>query len=277
MTDLAHTPTTATPFDAIRRVDPDGTEWWSARDLMPLLGYTKWERFEDAIDRAQASASATGHDTDQAFSRLREKGAGRPSFDYRLTRYAAYLTAMNGDPRKPEIAAAQSYFAVRTRQAEVRDELDELEVARRYVRAIEDKRAAVARAEAAETKLAIAAPKAEYVDGFVTPDEDSSILRVFAAQLGVGEKALRAWLVDRKVIYRRAVGQRWSNSQHRLVTEYQWLVYADYQSWFRPVDQPNAPRLHNGQMATTLYVLPVGKVAIRRLLMKHPIDGEAAA
>lgn len=109
------------PFDAIRSVDPDGSEWWSARDLMIPLGYAKWERFADVIERAIASAQATGHDVEQAFSRLREKGFGRPGVDYRLTRYAAYLIAMNGDARKPEVATAQMYFAVKTRQAEIAD------------------------------------------------------------------------------------------------------------------------------------------------------------
>jgi hypothetical protein len=107
------------PFDAIKRTDERG-DWWSARDLMPLLGYRKWERFEDSIDRAMVSAQVAGDDVEQAFSRIREEGTGgAPRFDYRLTRLAAYRVAMNGDVRKPEIAAAQTYFMVRTREAEI--------------------------------------------------------------------------------------------------------------------------------------------------------------
>lgn len=108
------------PFDAIRREDERG-EWWSARDLQAPLGYDQWRRFEDAIERAVAAAQNSGHAPEDHFCRLRQEsnGPGRPGFDYRLTRYGAYLIAMNGDPRKPEIAEAQTYFAQRTREAEV--------------------------------------------------------------------------------------------------------------------------------------------------------------
>lgn len=110
----------ASPFDAIRRTRADGSEYWSARELMPLLGYEKWERFADAIDRATVSAGNSGVDVGQSFSRVREMvPQGGPSrVDYELSRFACYLTALNGDPRKSAIAAAQAYFVVKTREAE---------------------------------------------------------------------------------------------------------------------------------------------------------------
>lgn len=108
------------PFDRIRRVDPDGSEWWSARDLMPLMGYTKWQAFEVPLNRAMKSAEAQGINVENNFTGSRKVSGGRgpDQFDYRLTRFACYLVAMNGDPNKPEVAAAQAYFAVRTREAE---------------------------------------------------------------------------------------------------------------------------------------------------------------
>lgn len=109
------------PFDSIRREDEHGNEYWLARELMPLLGYPRWQRFVDPLDRArtsfsnqQGSSSVSMH-----FSPLTVKTTGRSKEDYQLSRYACYLVAMNGDPRKPEIAAAQNYFVVKTREAEV--------------------------------------------------------------------------------------------------------------------------------------------------------------
>jgi len=113
--------TPQSPFDSIRRIDAGGHEFWSARELMPLLGYPRWKEFKEAVFRAQISYKAQqgSNDITQHFLGLTLKSQGRPKEDYKLSRYSCYLIAMNGDPRKPEIAAAQSYFVVKTREAEV--------------------------------------------------------------------------------------------------------------------------------------------------------------
>src|SRR5690625_4806600 len=110
----------ASPFDAIKNTRAeDGSEFWSARDLQPLMGYAAWRNFEVPIDRAMTSALNQGIDVNSNFARSRKITATKPQDDYLLSRFAAYLVAMNGDPNKPEVAAAQHYFAVKTREAEV--------------------------------------------------------------------------------------------------------------------------------------------------------------
>lgn len=109
----------ASPFDRIRLRNLDGSEFWSARDLMPLMGYPRWNEFKTPLDRAMRSAENQGMNVPTLFSRSTENSGGRPMENYYLTRFAAYLVAMNGDPNKPEVAVAQAYFAVKTRQAEM--------------------------------------------------------------------------------------------------------------------------------------------------------------
>lgn len=114
------------------------------------------------------------------------------------------------------------------------------------------------------------APKVEYVDTFLR-DDDSCTLRTFAKQIGVKEKSLREHLIGRSVIYRQPVGKRFSESKQAWVDEHLYQPYASHAAWFRSGDQPRAPRLHNGQMRTTLYVTPAGKVGIARLLDRLPV------
>ncbi|HCI82442.1 MAG TPA: DNA damage-inducible protein D [Ktedonobacter sp.] len=111
-------------FDAIKQVNPYGEEYWSARDLAPLLGYSKWERFGIAIQKAIVACQQTGNIIEHHFPTSWKvitagKGAKQKIKDYSLSRFGCYLVAQNGDPRKPEIAAAQVYFAVSTRAHEM--------------------------------------------------------------------------------------------------------------------------------------------------------------
>jgi hypothetical protein len=114
-------PTVISPFDAILRLD-GAVEYWRARDLMKLLGYAKWQKFRDTIERAMATCENVGDLKASHFNHLpgAVSGSGRTGDDYKLSRHACYLIAMNGDPRKVEIAQAQTYFATKTREAEIK-------------------------------------------------------------------------------------------------------------------------------------------------------------
>ncbi|MGH2496982.1 MAG: DNA damage-inducible protein D [Ktedonobacteraceae bacterium] len=111
-------------FESIKQTNPYGQEYWSARDLAPLLGYIQWRNFELAIKKAMIACSATDNLVEQHFADASKSspmphGGMREVKDYNLSRFACYLVAQNGDSRKPEIAAAQVYFAVSTRAHEI--------------------------------------------------------------------------------------------------------------------------------------------------------------
>lgn len=115
-------------FEDLKQVNDHDAEYWSARDLQPVLGYSQWRRFEDAIKRAQTSCEQSGNDPAYHFAGAGKmielgKGGQREVEDYQLSRFACYLIAQNGDPRKPEIAQAQKYFAIQTRRQELTEQL----------------------------------------------------------------------------------------------------------------------------------------------------------
>lgn len=102
----------------------EGVECWSARDLQVLLGYSKWENFTKVIEKAKEACRNSGHNVADQFPDVGKlikggKGSERQIDDYYLTRYACYLIAQNGDPKKEQIAFAQTYFAIQTRKVEL--------------------------------------------------------------------------------------------------------------------------------------------------------------
>ncbi|USC18038.1 phage antirepressor KilAC domain-containing protein [Rhodococcus sp. 11-3] len=260
-------PSGQSPFDSIRQVRADGIEFWSARDLMPLLGYDKWERFEDAIDRAIASMVAQGHSAHTNASRLREPIAKTYRINFHLSRFACYLVAMNGDSRKPEVAAAQAYFAIRTREAETMapaltgpELLAHAVLEAQQMLASKDKEIAVLDAHVAEL-----APKAAYVDEFVA-DEDMLRFATVASTLGMQESKLRELLIAKKWIYSET-STRWSHSKGRKVTVNRYSEYADKKRYFQRVENHEAPRFR-GEVMHTLKITPAGAEAIARLVRR---------
>jgi DNA-damage-inducible protein D len=102
----------------------DGVEFWFARDLQQLLSYTQWRNFEQVLEKAKLSCKTAGQSESDHFADVSKmvdigSGSSREIADTKLTRYACYLIAQNGDPKKEEIAFAQTYFAIQTRKQEI--------------------------------------------------------------------------------------------------------------------------------------------------------------
>jgi len=239
------------PFDSIKR-GTEGDEHWYARDLQPMLGYSKWQDFRNAIERAKESARTQGVVVERVFMDVHNNPSelgGRPLLDYRLTRYACYLTAMNGDPRKPEIAAAQTYFAVKTREAETAPTFDPAKLTRmdilRMAMESEEQRLQL------EAKVAADAPKVEAYDTFMTAEGDYTIATA-AQMLSLGQNRLLSLLRDEGIFI--------SSRRARYNTPYQ-----QYMRHFRVATRT----FHDGgreHASYTTYVKPSGVDWLRKFL-----------
>lgn len=124
-------------------------------------------------------------------------------------------------------------------------------------------------------ELDTARPKAEYVDVFVDGRQDVTSFRVYCTQIEMPEQKFRAHLVACGVIYRKQVSRRFDRVKQIWEPVYEYHPRAEYKKWFHLKDQPEAPRHHNGQMRTTLYVSPLGKVKLLEWLKRHPLEGVA--
>ncbi|MFN2636817.1 MAG: phage antirepressor KilAC domain-containing protein [Gemmatimonadaceae bacterium] len=246
------------PFDAIKRVDERG-EHWSARELMKLMAYTNWRQFHESIEKAKAAAAAVGADVPTNFEDgLKNAGqVGRNGQDYRLTRYAAYLIAMNGDARKPEVAAAQTYFAIKTHEAETaqvaRHEIPQtlsqaLRLAANQAEQIEE-------LEAVNRRLTV---KAAAFDDWIN-GKGCYLIGTVAKMLGLGPKRVWDFLYDEKVLIHAPDTKR-----HR-----EPYAGKPSTSWFevKPVDPDRA----NGHATNTTYLLPYGAEQLRLLLIKRGV------
>src|SRR3989344_3156835 len=119
-------------FESIKHIDENNIEFWTARELFPLLGYSRWESFEEVIGRARKSALNSGQIVENHFRDLTKmvdigSNTKRAIKDWKLDRYACYLIAQNGDSKIPQIALAQTYFTVQTRRQEIFDKLSDAE------------------------------------------------------------------------------------------------------------------------------------------------------
>lgn len=247
-------------FDQIKQTRKDGSEFWSARDLAAVMAYDQWRNFASAIDRARMSLENQRYQADDHIagaSKLVELGSGASRLvdDFHMTRFGAYLTVMNGDPRKKEVAAAQAYFAVKTREAET---------AAPNVVALPS-RAALAQMvldaekelDAAKMQAELDAPKVRYHEKFVAEMDDVMTIEFFASQWGTTEPKVRKALLEKGVAVRRRIGQRWSKSKGRMEDVFEWRPRQGtrFAEWFVVRPQHNAPRHHNGQVRQTMYLL----------------------
>lgn len=259
MNDTSLTPQNGdSPFDSIRKTTPEGREFWSARDLMPPFGYIEWRKFAGAIDRAKISAHNAGYlVADHFVGAAKVSGSRGPAQeDYRLSRFACYLIALNGDPRKPEIAAAQSYFVIKTREAETaKPTFDPATLTRADILQIalnaEQERLAL------EAKNAELEPKAEAFDSFIDATGHYGIGAV-AKMLGSSQNRLYRDLRNAGVLIAKGA-----------------MRNTPYQRYMRHfVVKAHEYERSNGDIGTsyTTYVQPSGIDFIRRKLGLPSID-----
>ena len=198
-------------LDLAKKVAPSKAEYWLARDIQVVLGYRRWENFEDAIQRAKRACEKGGENPNDHFRQTAKmvrigSGTQRAITDYFMDRYACYLVAMNGDPSISQIAAAQRYFAIQTRKQELQEDGALLD------KRIEQRK----RLTTAVVKLNVAA-KTAGVQNFAL-FHDAGYRGLY--EMGLGEIKEKKGLSDKEDLYDRAGrAELAANEFHKTQTE----------------------------------------------------------
>lgn len=255
--------TATTPFDALRHATPEGREFWSGRELMEQLGYAQWRDFANAITRARAAAHNSGHDTIAHFASARKVAASGPAAeDFHLSRYACYLVAMNADPKKARVAEAQTYFAVRTREAEIASAPSPFPIPQTYAEALRAAADQAERAELAEAKVAALEPSASAWDHLHEIGADYEVAdaaKILSRDLNItiGRNRLFGFMHDRDWIFR---------GKHNAWKAYQDSVDAGHLR-LRPGGEYYHPKSGEYRLGDPVLVITAkGLAELRRLL-----------
>lgn len=236
----------------VRTLIRDGEPWFVTADVTEFLGFSRSRdaaRMVDDEDKGAHFVRTPGG--------LQQVGIVNESGLYTLIlrsnrteakRFKRWVTS----EVLPAIRRSGRYEVVPQHQIP-QSFAEALELAASQAREIEQQRA----------RLDWAEPRAAYVDRHVDGGHDATTVGTFAKQIGVQEKRLREWLIERDLIYRDRYGQYQPRAQ-----------LGPRRHWFALKDQPEAPRLHNGQLRTTLYITPAGKTGVEDLIEKYPLTGQ---
>lgn len=238
--------------DQLRVVTVDGEPWFVATDVATILGYTHTPHMTRVLDEDEKGVRET--DTlggTQAVTVISEAGlyrsilqrqTGRMVEDSTRTQVKAFQRWVTHDVL-PQIRRTGAYALEPVKSPVELTRLEILELAMEAERENTVLRSA----------LESAAPAIEYHDRFVA-DGDVETVKAWGTQFGLTDRQAREQLLERKLIYRFTIGERWSSRENRKVTEYEYRPYAQHRHFFDLRPQHNAPRYHNGQVRQTLYV-----------------------